>query len=191
MEVWFDHEFTGNAIAKDGSVHPSTNVLTGLITAGDHYNLAFELPPEQIARFEISVRPLDQFVEFGNVRLNGGHPNPPNAKPASRTDKSHWDQAFYDQLFMRDFGVNIQAGHLEAAIDAANKLESEIKLRRQHLKAADNSDFHYAEMALPIVEQVQAALKDADLTKGSALLQAGTKTGRQLQDALQQLAQDP
>ena len=190
MEIWGVLEYTAVAIARDGSSHPASNLLTGLVTGGDNWNWAFDLPPTDIERFEISVRDLDQFASFVNLSLQPGHKTRPEPeRPSGSRGRSYFDDAFYNQLFSRDLGENLRAENISAATAAAAELIAQLKTRRARLQAGNNPNLYLADKALPIVTLIHAALERNDLAAATALLQADTVTGRCLQNALQKLAQ--
>ena len=124
------------AFANDGSSHPSSNVLTGPITGGDRYNWAFDLRPNDIGRFEISVRKFNEMAEFSNLSLKPGHQTHPNGPPANHAASTYFDNGFYNQLFSRDLGENIRNGNIPMLPAALLRRGSSrnSSIRRAHLR---------------------------------------------------------
>ena len=116
IEIWAgDDEFTAVAIAKDGSSHPANNLFTGLITAGDNYDLAFDLPVRDVRRFEISRRKFDQYAPFADLSLRPGHETPAKLLAIRSLGRgSYFDVAFYEKLFNENLGGNIEPGTSQA-----------------------------------------------------------------------------
>jgi hypothetical protein len=67
-----DHQARVVAVGMDGQTHESATHFLGITKGFRQMTTRFNLPKDEIDRFEFQARPFDQFVEFKNVSLVSG-----------------------------------------------------------------------------------------------------------------------
>ena len=190
-EPFMRYDYQAVAIDTSGDEHPilaNAPRFTGSIANGSMTPVfTFDIPPEKVGNFQLSVRHTRHFMVFRRVSLRAGVDASPIAQ--SSVALCEPDKAVYDTDYLsmvEQLTTSLQSGDIESARKTFTTFATATHKRCLSLDGTTNA--YLVPLAQPVLDRLSTALHAGDSDTALQLLNAETPEGNNLWQLTHQLA---
>ncbi len=185
------YDYQAVAIDTSGDEHPALDNsprFTGTIAADSITPVfTFDIPPEKVANFQVSVRHTRHFLVFRHISLRAGMNASATAEasvPLCEPDKAVYDTDYLSSISQLTTSLESKD------IDTARKTFATFATatRKRCLSLDGTANAYLVPLGQPVLDRISAALQTGDTDTALQLLDAETPEGNNLWQLTHQLA---